>query len=205
MVLKLKTPKRATTTLKTTVRKQKVATKVVALKRPSPFTLKVPVNIVRTLMRTGHWSWNVLNAFGTTTTRFVLYAITRSPRREITSKRAFFGVTIVEQLHTKTPRRWKPISIPVLKRARRRGLSYFHSFQITVYLILFVIVFLIKFLKQYLLSGFIARINLLVACFNWSLLSVLLKLVLSPSVRKQYFVAINLLFDWGSVQMTVMS
>ena len=38
------------TTVKTTVRKQKV----VALKRPPPFTLKVPVNIVRTLMSTGH-------------------------------------------------------------------------------------------------------------------------------------------------------
>ena len=49
MVLKLNAPKRATTTLKTTVRKQKVVT----LKRPPPFTLKVPVNIVRTLMCTG--------------------------------------------------------------------------------------------------------------------------------------------------------
>ena len=84
--------KRATTTLRTTVRKQKV----VALKRPPPFTLKVPVNIAKTLMCTRHWSWNVLNAFGTITTRFVLYAITRSPRRENTSKRAFFGVTIVD-------------------------------------------------------------------------------------------------------------
>ena len=43
--LKLKAPKRATTTLKTTVRKQKVVT----LKRPPSFTLKVPVNIARTL------------------------------------------------------------------------------------------------------------------------------------------------------------
>ena len=50
MALKLKAPKRATTTLKTTVRKQKV----VALKRLPPFTLKVPVNIARTLMCTGH-------------------------------------------------------------------------------------------------------------------------------------------------------
>ena len=41
MVLKLKAPKRATMTLKTTVRNQKI----VALKRPPPFTLKVPVNI----------------------------------------------------------------------------------------------------------------------------------------------------------------
>ena len=50
MVLKLP-PKRATTTLKTTtVRKRKV----VALKRPPPFTLKIPVNIVRILKCTEH-------------------------------------------------------------------------------------------------------------------------------------------------------
>ena len=50
MVLKL-TPKRATTKLKTTtVRKQKA----VALKRPPPFTLKIPVNIVRILKCTEH-------------------------------------------------------------------------------------------------------------------------------------------------------
>ena len=36
--------------------------KVVALKRPPPFTLNVPVNIARILMCTGHWSWNVLKA-----------------------------------------------------------------------------------------------------------------------------------------------
>ena len=47
----------------------------------------------------------------------VQYAITRSPRREITSKRAFFDVTIVERLHTKTRRRWKPISMPLLKES----------------------------------------------------------------------------------------
>ena len=35
---------------------------------------------------------------------------------EITKKRAVVGVTIVEQLHTQTRRRWKPISIPRLKR-----------------------------------------------------------------------------------------
>ena len=68
---------------------------------------------------------------------FVLYAITRSPRREITSKRAFFGVTIVEQLHTKTPRRWKPIFIPLLNRRTKKRIN-FHSFQIAVYLTLFV-------------------------------------------------------------------
>ena len=95
MVLQLKAPKRATMTLKTTVTNQKV----VALKRPPPFTLKVPVNIAWTSMCTGHWSWNVLNAFGTFTTRFVLYAITRLPREKL-------------QLHTKTRRQWKPNSIP---------------------------------------------------------------------------------------------
>ena len=162
MALKLKVPKRATTTLKTIVRKQKV----VALKRPPPFTLKVPVNIAKTLMCTPHWSWNVLNAFGTITTRFVLYAITRSPRREITSKRAFFGVTIVEQLHTKTPRRWKPIFIHLLKR-RTKKRTNFPPFQIAVYLTL-CHCFSIKFLKLYLVScQFICRV------FNWSLLSYL--------------------------------
>ena len=50
MALKLKAPETTATTLKTTVRKQKV----VALKRPPPFTVNVPVNIVRTLMCTGH-------------------------------------------------------------------------------------------------------------------------------------------------------
>ena len=50
MAVKLKTPKRETTTLKTTVKKQKV----VALKRPPPFTLKVPVDIAKTLMCTPH-------------------------------------------------------------------------------------------------------------------------------------------------------
>ena len=41
--MKLKAPKRTTTTLKMIVRKQKV----VALKSPPPFTLKVPVNIAK--------------------------------------------------------------------------------------------------------------------------------------------------------------
>ncbi|CAH3199028.1 unnamed protein product [Porites evermanni] len=50
MALKLRAPRRATTTLKTTVRKQKV----VALRRPPPFTLKVHVNIAKTLMCTRH-------------------------------------------------------------------------------------------------------------------------------------------------------
>ena len=67
--------------------------------------------------------WNVLNAFGTITTRFVLYAITRFPRGEITWKRAFVGVTIAEQLHTKKRRRWKPISIPLLKRRTKMKIN----------------------------------------------------------------------------------
>ena len=71
----------------------------------------------------GHWSWNVLNAFGTITTRFVLYAITRFPRGDITWKRAFFDVTIAEQLHTKTRRRWKPISIPLLQRRTKMKIN----------------------------------------------------------------------------------
>ena len=50
MAVKLKASKRATTTLKTTVKKQKV----VDLKRPPPVTLKVLVNIVRTLMCRKH-------------------------------------------------------------------------------------------------------------------------------------------------------
>ena len=32
-----------------------------------------------------------------------------------------------------------------------------------------------------------------------------MKLVSSPNMTKQYFVAINLLGEWGSMQMTVMS
>ena len=121
------------TTVKTTVRKHKE----VAMKSPQPFTLKIPANIVRTLMCTGHCSGNVLNAFGTITTKVVQYAITRSPRREITSKRAFFGVTIVERLHTKTRRRWKQISLPLLKRRTRKRNICFHPFQMAVYFRLF--------------------------------------------------------------------
>ena len=162
MAVKLKAPKRA----KTTVRKHKE----VAMKSPPPFTLKIPVNIVRTLICTGHWSWNVLNAFGTITTKVVQYAITRSPRREITSKRAFFGVTIVERLHTKTRRRWKPISLLLLKRRTRRRNIYFHPFQMAVYFSLFAIVFFNKVFKTVSLFWFYC-LRLLVACFNWPLLS----------------------------------
>ena len=148
-VLKL-TPKRVTTTLKTTtVRKQKV----VALKRPPPF----PVNIVRVLKCTKHWSWKVLIAFGTITTKFVRYAITRSPRREITSKRAFFGVTIVEQLHTKKRRRWKPIFIPPLKRRTKKRINFSFLSNRCVF-DSFCHWFSIKFSKRYLGSGFIVSV-----------------------------------------------
>ena len=58
------------------------------------------------------------------TTKFVLCAITRSPRREVTSQRAFFGVTIVEQLHTKMRRRWELIFIPLLKRRTKMRINF---------------------------------------------------------------------------------
>ena len=137
----------------TTVRKQKV----VALKRPPPFTLKIPVNIVRILKCTEHWSWNVLTAFGTITARFVRSAVTRSPRREITSKRAFFGVTIVEQLHTKKRRRWKPIIIPPLKRRTKKRINFSFLSNRCVF-DSFCHWFSIKFLKRYLVSGFIVSV-----------------------------------------------
>ena len=118
------------------------------------FTLEIPVNIVITLTCTGHWSWNVLNALCTITTRFVFYVITRSPRREITSKRAFFGVTIVEQLHTKTPRRSKPIFNSLLKR-KTKEMTDFSSLSNSC-AFYFRCRFSIKFSPRYLGSGFIA-------------------------------------------------
>ena len=69
-----------------------------------------------------------------------LNVITRSKRGEITSKRAFFGVTIVEQLHTNLRRRWKPIFIPLLKRRTKKRINS-HPFQIALYFIVFVIGF----------------------------------------------------------------
>ena len=137
----------------TTVRKQKV----VALKRPPPFTLKIPVNIVRILKCTEHWSWNVLTAFGTITARFVRSAVTRSPRRGITSKRAFFGVTIVEQLHTKKRRRWKLIIIPPLKRRTKKRINFSFLSNRGIF-DSFCHWFSIKFLKRYLVSGFIMSV-----------------------------------------------
>ena len=66
----------------------------------------------------------------------IYYVTTRPPRREITSKRAFF-VTIVDKVHTKTPRRWKPIFIPLPKR-RKKEITDFHPFQPAVYFIFVV-------------------------------------------------------------------
>ena len=56
------------------------------------------------------------------------------------SKRAFFGATIVEQLHTKMRRRWKPIFISLLKRRTKKMIN-FYPFQIAFYLTLFLIGF----------------------------------------------------------------
>ena len=52
-------------------------------------------------------------------------------------KEGFLRCHIVEQLHTKTPRRWKPIFSHLLKK-RTRKRTNFHPFQIAVYLTLFV-------------------------------------------------------------------
>ena len=120
-----------------TVRKQKV----VALKRPPPFTLNVPVNIARTLVCTGHWSWNVLNAFGTITTRVVLYAITRSEGRNLHER----GLSWVSRLWSSYTQKREDVGkqflFPFFRGERRRGSINFHSLQIALYLTLFVIVF----------------------------------------------------------------
>ena len=100
---------------------------------------------------------NCPNCFGTITTRFVRYSITRSPRREITSKRAFFGVTIVQQLYTKKRRRWKPIFIPPLKRRTKKKINFSFLSNRCVF-DSFCHWFSIKILKRYLLSGFIVSV-----------------------------------------------
>ena len=162
--MKLKTPKRATTTLKTKVRKQKV----IALKRPQPFILKIPVNIVRILMCTGHWSWHVLNAC-TIRTRFVPYVITRSPRRAMTWKRAFFGAT-------KTPRSGKPLFTPFPKRRKKMMINFLSLSNLCIVLFIWLVfnkVF--KTVSSVCFSSFFGGGGgggaLLLACFNWSLLS----------------------------------
>ena len=135
----------------------------IALKRPPPFTLKIPVNIVRPLKCTGHSSWNVLNAFGTITTRFALHAITRSPRRGITLKRAFFGFTIVEQLHTKTRRRWKPNFIPLLKRRTKEKINFIPFKSLCILITFFVTGFnkvfkTLSLVSFYCMLAFIGRV-----------------------------------------------
>ena len=65
----------------------------------------------------------------------------------------------------KTRRRWKPISLPLLKRRTRKRNIYFHSFQMAVYFSLFAIVFLNKVFKTVSLVWFYC-LRLLVACFN---------------------------------------
>ena len=129
------TPKRATTTLKTTVGKQKV----VASKLPPPFTLKIPVNIVRTLKCTGLWSWNVLNAFGTSLLQDLSYMRSPDPRGEKLHQR---GLSSVSRLRSNYTQKREDVGnlCPFLRGEQRRwGLINFHPFQIAVYLTLFAI------------------------------------------------------------------
>ena len=134
MVLKL-TRKRATTTLKTTtIRKQKV----VALKHPPPFTLKIPVNIVRILKCTEHWSWTVLTAFGTILLQDLSNIRSPDPRGERLHQR---GLSSVSRLWSNYTQKSEDVGnqflFPLYRGERRRRLI-FHSCQIAVYLILFV-------------------------------------------------------------------
>ena len=45
------------------------------------------------------------------------------PEERVTPKSAFFDITIAEQLHTNTRRRWKPISTPLLKRRTKTRIN----------------------------------------------------------------------------------
>ena len=141
IVLKL-TPERATTTLKTTtVRKQKAKhcenTKVYG-------TL---------IMKCPNCFWHDY------------YKISPICDHQIPEerKRAFFGVTIVEQLLTKKRRRWKPIFIPPLKRRTKKRINFSFLSNRCVSLV---------FNK---VSKTVTRVwfyceRLLVACCNWSFL-----------------------------------
>ena len=135
IVLKL-TPERATTTLKTTtVRKQKAKhcenTKVYG-------TL---------IMKCPNCFWHDY------------YKISPICDHQIPEerKRAFFGVTIVEQLLTKKRRRWKPIFIPPLKRRTKKRINFSFLSNRCVF-DSFCHWFSIKFLKRYLVSGFIVSV-----------------------------------------------
>ena len=180
----LKTTKKATTTLKTTVKKQKV----VAMKRPPFFTLKVSVNIVRTLMCTGHWSWNVLNAFGTISTRFVLYAITRSPRREL-HQRELSSISRLRSSYTqKREDVGNQFLFPFLRGEQRRGLINFHPFQMAMAL-LFLSLFFKNFLKRYLLSDMI-----LSRAFNSRVFQLILVQLFYVFIA---FIIISQVLSWG--------
>ena len=74
-------------------------------------------------------------------------------------KEGFLRCHIVEQLHTKTPRRWKPIFSHLLKKRTRRRRTNFHPFEIAVYLTLFVTGKVFKTVSR-------GPVNLFVACFN---------------------------------------
>ena len=135
IVLKL-TPERATTTLKTTtVRKQKAKhcenTKVYG-------TL---------IMKCPNCFWHDY------------YKISPICDHQIPEerKRAFFGVTIVEQLPTKKRRRWKPIFIPPLKRRTKKRINFSFLSNRCVF-DSFCHWFSIKFSKRYLGSGFIVSV-----------------------------------------------
>ena len=79
------------------------------------------------------------------------YMRSRDPRGEK------FGVTIVEQLHTKTRRRWKPISIPLLKMKTKKRINF--SFLSNRFALdSFCYWFLIKFVRQYPVSALLLAI-----------------------------------------------
>ena len=66
-------------------------------------------------------------------------------------KRAFFGVTILEQLPTKKRRRWKPIFIPPLKRRTKKRINF-------SFLSIRCVFDSFCRLKRYLVSGFIVSV-----------------------------------------------
>ena len=161
MVLKLKTPKRATTTLKTTVRKQKVAS---SPKTSVTFHFESPSEHCENFNAYGTLIMKCPRCFWHDYYKICPICDHQVPKERNCIKKGFLRCHECGAITHKNAKTLETNFHSLLKRARRRELIYFHFFQITVYLTLFDIVFLIKFLKQYLLSGFIARINLLVAC-----------------------------------------
>ena len=72
----------------------------------------------------GHWSWNVLNCFGTITTKL---SYMRSPdaRGEKLRQRGLSSVSRLWSNNTqKTWRRWKPIFISLLKRRTEMRINF---------------------------------------------------------------------------------